>query len=154
MDSPVGVVVGEMDLSDWGSMGDRFVWITSSEVAFRHRVVEDPAMATRTTVLLEDDLDGGKAAETVSFGVDNSLFEIDLSTKNARQLRKALEQYLAAGRRVGAARATRGRTTGVRSGSVGENDAAVIREWARANGHEVSSRGRIRAEIREAYLSA
>ncbi|WXF92934.1 histone-like nucleoid-structuring protein Lsr2 [Curtobacterium flaccumfaciens pv. flaccumfaciens] len=31
---------------------------------------------------------------------------------------------------------------------------AKIREWARANGHEVSSRGRISQAVREAYDAA
>lgn len=33
-------------------------------------------------------------------------------------------------------------------------DAGTIREWARANGWEVSDRGRVSAEIREAYVAA
>ncbi|MEU0092949.1 Lsr2 family protein, partial [Kribbella sp. NPDC006257] len=47
-------------------------------------------MAQRVQVVLEDDLDGGKADETVTFGLDGSTYEIDLSKKNAAKLRDAL----------------------------------------------------------------
>jgi hypothetical protein len=50
-------------------------------------------MAQQTTVALIDDIDGGKAAETVSFGLDGSIYEIDLSKKNATALRKALGEF-------------------------------------------------------------
>ena len=40
-------------------------------------------MAHQTSVTLVDDLDGGKAAETVVFGLDGASYEIDLSKKNA-----------------------------------------------------------------------
>ncbi|MDO5727587.1 MAG: histone-like nucleoid-structuring protein Lsr2, partial [Bowdeniella nasicola] len=36
----------------------------------------------------------------------------------------------------------------------GTSDAATIRVWAMANGIAISDRGRIPAEIREAYLRA
>ena len=39
-------------------------------------------MAQQTTVTLTDDLDGGKAAETVTFGLDGRIYEIDLSRKD------------------------------------------------------------------------
>ncbi len=47
-------------------------------------------MAQRVQVVLEDDLDGGKADETVTFGLDGTAYEIDLSKKNAAKLRDAL----------------------------------------------------------------
>ena len=40
-------------------------------------------MAQRVQVLLVDDLDGGVAEETVSFGLDGVSYEIDLSKSNA-----------------------------------------------------------------------
>ena len=57
-------------------------------------------MAQQTTVTLTDDLDGGKAAETVTFGLDGRVYEIDLSKKNAAALRKALGEFTASARRV------------------------------------------------------
>jgi hypothetical protein len=104
-------------------------------------------MASKTVVTLEDDLDGGSANETLTFGLDSRSYEIDLSEKNAAKLRKALAQYVAAGRRTG-------RTSGERRSPGGsDGNAAVIREWARTNGYEVNERGRIPLEIREAYAA-
>ena len=57
-------------------------------------------MAQQTTVTLTDDIDGGKAAETVSFGLDGRIYEIDLSKKNATALRKALGEFTASARHV------------------------------------------------------
>ena len=42
-------------------------------------------MATRTTVLVVDDLDGSEGAEPLSFALDGASYEIDLSEKNAEQ---------------------------------------------------------------------
>jgi hypothetical protein len=105
-------------------------------------------MASKTIVTLEDDLDGGLADETLTFGLDGRQYEIDLSEKNAAKLRKALARYVAAGRRGGRIPNQR-RSTGGSDGN-----AAVIREWAKASGYEVSDRGRISFEIREAYVAA
>lgn len=51
-------------------------------------------MASRTVVELFDDLDGGRADETVSFALDGVDYEIDLSTANAAQLRSVLAEYV------------------------------------------------------------
>jgi hypothetical protein len=83
-------------------------------------------MAQQTTVILTDDIDGGKAVETVSFGLDGKSYEIDLSKKNAAALRKALADYTSVGRRVRANRAT---ARAPRAGSGTSVDARAIREW-------------------------
>ena len=46
-----------------------------------------PRMAQKVQVLLVDDLDGGEASETVTFALDGTSYEIDLSGKNADELR-------------------------------------------------------------------
>ena len=49
-------------------------------------------MAKKVTVSFVDDLDGKTAAdETVAFTLDGVACEIDLSTKNAKKLRAALQ---------------------------------------------------------------
>ncbi|MDR1825036.1 MAG: Lsr2 family protein [Bifidobacteriaceae bacterium] len=105
-------------------------------------------MAQRVQVLLLDDLDGGKANETVKFSLDGTFYEIDLSTAHAGELRDALAAYVAAGRRLPG----RGVKL-VRRGPV-NSDSAKIRAWAQATGREVSDRGRIPAPLREAYYAA
>lgn len=107
-------------------------------------------MAQRVQIILEDDLDGGDATETVTFGLDGVNYEIDLNDKNAAALRDALAGYVGAGRRV-SGRKSSGGASGSRSSS---GDLTKIREWARANGHEVSDRGRISQKVRDAYAKA
>jgi len=112
-------------------------------------------MAQKVQVLLVDDVDGGTADETVTFALDGVSYEIDLTTKNAKQLRDTFGTWTGSARKVtgrSSARAARG--TGAPRRSNGSTDATAIREWARSNGHNVSERGRISAEIKAAYEAA
>ena len=106
-------------------------------------------MAQKVHIPLEDDLDGGDATETVSFGLDGRSYEIDLNDKNAAKLRDALAPYVAAGRRSGGSRATAAK----RRTQMGTS-AREIRDWARSNGHKVPDRGRIPSDVREAFEAA
>ena len=105
-------------------------------------------MAQKVQVLLVDDLDGGTADETVSFGLDGVSYEIDLTTANAARLRETLSGWVASARKVGRT----GRV--VRKRGATSSDAQAIREWAKESGREVSARGRISAEVRAAYEAA
>ena len=58
-------------------------------------------MAQKVQVILVDDVDGGEAAETVSFALDGTSYEIDLAEKNAKELRDAFARYVSAARKVG-----------------------------------------------------
>jgi hypothetical protein len=109
-------------------------------------------MAQKTVVLLEDDLDGGEADETVSFSLDGVSYEIDLSAKNAGKLRDQLAGYVAVARRTGG-RSARGRGRAAARGG-GQANTSDIRAWARAQGLDVSERGRIPAAIVEKYEKA
>jgi hypothetical protein len=107
-------------------------------------------MAQKVNIVLVDDLDGSDATQTVTFGLDGTTYEIDLNDKNAATLRDVLSGYVGHGRKVGAA-PRRGR----RAAAVGSGPSAKeIRDWARANGHDVPDRGRVSAEVREAYAKA
>lgn len=57
-------------------------------------------MASKTVVELFDDLDGGRADETVSFALDGVDYEIDLSTANAAVLRDVLTEFIGHAHRV------------------------------------------------------
>lgn len=106
-------------------------------------------MARKVVVTVVDDLDGrSAAAETVSFGIDGVLYEIDLSEANARDFRASMAKWVPFARRTGG----RGRTRGVATGR--SKDAKAVREWARNNGHDVPDRGRIPAAVQEAYRRA
>ena len=112
-------------------------------------------MARQVQTLLVDDLDGSEATETVSFSLDGSSYEIDLSKKNAAQLRDAFAKYVGAARKAGrsaaasAGRASSGRSRG--SAAMDRDQAAAIRSWAKKQGLKVSDRGRIPASVIQQY---
>ncbi len=110
-------------------------------------------MARRTIVELTDDLDGGQAEETISFRLERTGYEIDLSKANADKFRETVSPYVGAARRTGGAATGRRRQRQAATGG-SRGQAAAIREWAAANGHKVSSRGRIPASVRAAYEAA
>ncbi|MFJ4895742.1 Lsr2 family protein [Streptomyces sp. NPDC088788] len=109
-------------------------------------------MAQHTITQLLDDLDGSAAAETIVFSIDGKSYEIDLNEKNASKLRKALEPYVDKGRKT--SRTHGGRRAGSRQAATSSGDTAMIRSWAKENGYEVNDRGRIPADIKEAYAKA
>lgn len=120
-------------------------------------------MAERRTILIEyvDDLDGSAVdendIETVSFSYKGTDYEIDLKPANAKKLDDAINKYVAAARKATGGRRSRSSTSSSRasSGSGRSKDQlAAIREWATKEGHEVSPRGRIKAEIIEAFDAA
>src|SRR4051812_23445826 len=111
------------------------------------------AMAKKTVVRLVDDLSGEPADTTVRFGLDARDYELDLTEANAATLRKAFAHY------IGAARTVTGRRRA--PGAAGEPakpftgfDPAAVRAWAAGNVYTVSARGRIRAEVVQAFRAA
>ncbi|TLM83023.1 histone-like nucleoid-structuring protein Lsr2 [Arthrobacter sp. MPF02] len=110
-------------------------------------------MAQKVNIILVDDLDGGSADENVKFGLDGVNYEIDLSAANASELRSSLERFISAARKASGGGRSTARAAKAPSGGR-SNDSAQIRQWARDNGYTVNSRGRIQAEIQEAYQKA
>lgn len=108
-------------------------------------------MAQKVHVVLEDDVDGGAAAETILFGLDGVNYEIDLSEDNAEKMRDALAAWVGHARRVGGRK-----QSGTRSGSSApkRDDLDEVRAWARENGYQVSDRGRVAADVLKAYDDA
>ena len=110
-------------------------------------------MARKVQVVLEDDIDGGEAAETISFALDGKTYEIDLNDKNAQALRDALAPWIGSARRAGTG--TNGRSSEPRARAPRRSeDTADIRRWAAENGIPVSTRGRISADLRARYEAA
>lgn len=108
-------------------------------------------MAQQVLVSLVDDLDGQVANETVEFGLDGKSYEIDLSSENAGKLRVALANYVAVARPPGGSARRRSGGSGTRGTAVNREQNQAIREWARKRGMKVSERGRIPADLLEAY---
>lgn len=106
-----------------------------------------------------DITDGGGGP--IEFSIRGIEYKIDLTAANAAKLDKLLKPYVDAAATVGGPR--RGRATRSRaatkptrngSGPTSREQLGAIREWARKNGHKVSDRGRIKAEIVEAFAAA
>ncbi len=111
-----------------------------------------------TTVELVDDLDGSEAAETIQFGWEGAVFQIDLSAKNADMFRELMAPYVKAARAARPSRrklATRKPVTvkTVSSGGDGTQLSAV-RVWAKKQGLDVSDKGRIAKTIVEQFEAA
>jgi len=102
-----------------------------------------------TIVTLEDDLEGGPAAETVRFALGNAQYEIDLNARNADWFRSMMAPFVDHARRSGRGHRTRSaRPVALRQHS------AEIRAWAREHGIEISERGRIPVNVIEQYEAA
>ncbi len=106
-------------------------------------------MAKQTITV--DDFDGSPADETIEFALDGTSYTIDLNAEHAAELREALAVYIGHAQPV-RGRATSGRRAARSPGSA--TPAAEVREWAASQGIEVSSRGRIPADVMAAYESA
>lgn len=111
-------------------------------------------MARETITRLIDDIDGGKAEETVKFALDGVDYEIDLSGKNAKKLRGELAAYVEKGQRLKREYGKRapGRVPGSRSAR--SDLSTAVREWADREGIPVGRKGRIRQDIVDQYHRA
>jgi len=115
-------------------------------------------MAQKVHIILEDDIDGGDATQTIQFGLDGAAYEIDLNDKNAGALRKALTKYVEHGRRVkGKVRGTSSKVNGAKVNGTRvtlEPSTKEIRHWAQGQGLDVPARGRIPNAVREQFDAA
>lgn len=103
--------------------------------------------------LTREDIEAG-TGESVRFGLDGVGYTIDLTAEHAGNLREALAPYLAVARKADSVvRAPRG-TAGSRAARTPKGDLKAIRDWANANGHPVSGRGRIPGVVQDAYNAA
>ncbi|MRH28805.1 Lsr2 family protein [Microbacterium sp. SYP-A9085] len=115
-------------------------------------------MARKIVHQLVDDIDGTVlepgSGQTVLFSLDGVAYEIDLTDGHAADLRDALAPYVGAGRAVSGGRSRRVSTAAAGRRRGGQRDYGPIREWAKANGHAVSDRGRVPAAVLDAYDAA
>ncbi|MFH9731792.1 histone-like nucleoid-structuring protein Lsr2 [Streptomyces sp. NPDC017260] len=122
-------------------------------------------MATKRIVTLIDDLDPNgevPADETVTFALDGKHYEIDLAAGNAHTLRARLKTFIQAGRLVKAStpRSTQSATPHAPAGQPTENrhqngdNPADIRAWARKEGLQLPTKGRLPKKLCAAYRAA
>ena len=114
-------------------------------------------MARKIITQVIDDITGefvpDGLAETIRFSINDVDYSIDLGPDSARQFREALSPYTEnAERQTGTKRSSIAPRRS--SARIDPAQLRAIREWARANGHQVSDRGRIPAVVIEAYESA
>ncbi len=127
----------------------------------------DPIVAQKVQVLVTCDLHEGEseAVDTVKFGLDGYDYEIDLCAEHSEQVHQELGDLINFARRAGGAR--RGRSASARqkaqrtpranlaTGAAADRERLqAIREWARSQGYDVKSRGRIPQAIVEEYEAA
>ena len=106
-------------------------------------------MALQTKAVLIDDVDGGAATETVSFGLDGIIYEIDLNSEHAAQLRAVYAPVIAAARQVSALGSSAGFTRVAM-----DYDPRALRAWADAHRIALPARGRIPADVVAQFRAA
>lgn len=113
-------------------------------------------MAQKYILQLVDDLTNEPieegAGETVTFALDGVSYAIDLRSEHADEFRSALSEYVNAARKADSVAASKARSS--RSSAASKADLKDVRDWANKNGFEVSSRGRIPANVQGAYAAA
>lgn len=115
-------------------------------------------MAQKVTVEFVDDLDGSVitdgAGGTITFALEGKSYEIDLSGPNTEKLYEALNPFIESARPAAGSTNRRRSSSNSRTGSDSRDRLQEIREWAKSNGHQVASRGRISRDIQDAYERA
>lgn len=103
-------------------------------------------MARHVHVTLVDDIDGSADAATVEFSLGKDSYTIDLGEKNLAKLESALAPFIE--------KATKTSRRSAAKRQPAKVDNSAIRAWAREAGHNISERGRIPADVVEAYAAA
>ncbi len=116
-------------------------------------------MAQKVQILLTCDLDDEDVAavETVTFSYEGGSYAFELCEDHLEEFTNTMQGYVAAARRADGSSSRRPRVAAPAPRAVtrpAKEDLAPVREWARANGYRVSDRGRIPAEVRDAYAAA
>lgn len=104
-------------------------------------------MAIRNVI--ESDISGKPDAATVTFGLEDTWFEIDLTDEEKKELQSTLNRYLSKARKATA----KGQKKRIVPDTTPE-EREKIRQWARENGFEVPSFGRLPKQVQKAYDEA
>ena len=101
----------------------------------------------RTSDISGEELEAGKG-ETVSFSINGSDYQIDVTDSEAKTFHSAFDKYVKSATKVTGRRAGTRRASG--SGRTSD-ELTEIRNWANANGYQVAPRGRVKADIIAAF---
>lgn len=117
-------------------------------------------MAQKVEVVLTCDLDEADTAavETVEFAYEGQAYAFELCQEHLDEFHNVMQGYTAAARKEGSGARRSASTSSPVSRAArpaaNPSELATMREWARTNGYEVSDRGRISAQVREAFEAA
>jgi hypothetical protein len=104
-------------------------------------------VAQQVQIILTSDLSGGAADETVSFMLDGTQYELDVTSKEADKFRGLFQDYIAVARKVSGGRKAAKRTTDGPS-------AKDVKAWADTQGLDYPQRGRLPKELLDMYKAA
>lgn len=107
-------------------------------------------MAKRVTVVLVDDINEEPADQTITFSLDGTTYEIDLTNANATKFRKMLSTWTKHARTTSKRSKKAPAATKKAPEKVPSHE---VRAWAKANGYEIAPRGPIPREVKEAYAA-
>jgi hypothetical protein len=107
-------------------------------------------MATKTLMVLVDDIDGTEGAQPTTFGLAGRVYEIDLCPENLEMLEQALAPFLCAARQVAVRAWIPLQRNGGASG-LSREELQAIREWATTQGIDIGDRGRVARTVIDAY---
>jgi hypothetical protein len=132
--------------------------MASSLTALLRRNMARKMVEIITSDLSGEELERGKG-RTVLFSVEDSAYSIDLTDAEADEFFETMKKYTSvATRRSNRPAQTRKTPAKPSSSSSGSGrtteELARVRAWAKENGHEVSARGRIRADVLAAFDKA
>ena len=123
-------------------------------------------MAKRTKTIYTCDLHEGEVEgnDTITFSLEGKSYELEACDEHAAKMRDDFAPYVGAARPAGrgsgstprrSRESSSGRSSSGASSSGGDRERVqAVREWARANGHQVSERGRLSAAVLKAYDEA
>lgn len=109
-------------------------------------------MAQRTQIITISDISRVEVVdgESIPFSFRGVDYVIDLTAEEAKEFDEALALYTGHAQRVGG----RKQRPGSGGASPDREQLAKIREWAKDHGYHVAERGRIKAEVLDAYEAA
>ena len=115
-------------------------------------------MARKVVVEMVDDIDRtafGEDGESIHYAVDGIEYVIDLKDEHAKELRETFDYYITHSTRVGGRKHRSDRPANpTTAGRRPRGETQKIRAWAIEQGYELSSRGRIPAEIEQVFHAA
>jgi hypothetical protein len=115
------------------------------------RIGREWTVAKQVRTIIVSDISGDDAndGESVEFTYRGVSYAIDLTKEEADTFDQAMDVYTAHAQRQGGRR-----TGGSGRATTDRQQLQAVREWARANGHTVSDRGRVSQQIQDVYKAA